>query len=141
MSKTYTIVGAEKVTEQPTLVSWPQASKDVIAEGTEQMSVSDGYHTMDELYEHRYTLYVALAQRVQLDEMVISKTWKSKKNSDGSQWDGWFLLGIGKDPGSQITYHLPMKLWDDCWFADELEVGIWDGHTSVDVLERLKTIL
>lgn len=133
--KTVTIIGADLVKATDALAF---GKKDLVIEGSEQMSISDGYHTIDELYEHRYMLYLALCNIVNT-ESAYGHVWKSKKNSDGSEWDGWFLLGIGKDAGKQVTYHLPIKFWDDV-SCEELPVGIWDGHTSLDVLTRLKTI-
>lgn len=107
--------------------------------------ISDGYHTMAELYEHRHALWIALTRlwsRVALVEPVVTeRCWRSKKHSDGSSFDGWFLLGIGTTPGKQMTYHLPNILWDECSHAETLEQApFFDGHTSVDVLERLRRI-
>lgn len=97
--------------------------------------VSDGYHTFGELYAHRIALFIALARRT-------IYAWRSKAHSDGSIWDGWFILGIYKDAGKQITYHLPMSEWDKCDFAETLEKAPeWDRHTSNDVLERLGNII
>lgn len=108
-------------------------------EGNEGLSVSDGYHTIDELYEHRIVLYIALcaAQRLFTDKEV----WRSKLHSDGSGFEGWFILGIGQKKGSQITYHIPLSYWDQTNFAVTLDQAPeWDGHTSVDVLKRLKVL-
>lgn len=97
--------------------------------------ISDGYHTFDELYEHRITLYMALCQAHFDSGMSI---WRSRLHSDGSSFDGWFILGIGTKPGSQITYHLPLSKWDDCFFAKTRKMAPeWDGHTSADVLKRI----
>lgn len=101
-------------------------------------AISDGYHTFDELYEHRITLYIALCKRL---ENTTLQPWRTKVHSDLSVWDGWFLLGIGTDPGEQITYHLPIEKWEEASFAIELErAPDFDGHTSADVLERLKQL-
>lgn len=102
-------------------------------------AVSDGYHTFGELYDHRCVLYIALCA-------VINKTnyevWRSVKHSDGSQWDGWFVLGINSAPGEQVTYHLPESLWDKCDFAETLKCAPeFDGHTSSDVLQRLNELI
>ncbi len=103
--------------------------------------VSDGYHTFGELYEHRAILYIALLRRLFGDMEYRVSIWKSKRHSDGSQWDGWFLLGTGTIKGTQITYHLPEKYWDDCDFASEVnEAPEFDGHTSDDVLERISKL-
>jgi hypothetical protein len=53
-------------------------------------------------------------------------------------FDGWFVMGIRMMPGNQITYHLPIRLWDRTNFAWTLDKAPeWDGHTSADVIERL----
>lgn len=113
------------------------AMDEVIANGMDGlMQVSDGYHTMDELYDHRITLYIALARVLR-----TYKVWRSKTHSDGSVFEGWFLLGINVDAGKQITYHLPLDRWDECDFAKELDMAPeFDGHTPKDVLERIKKI-
>lgn len=105
--------------------------------------ISDGYHTFGELYEHRIVNYMKVAQliagmtRHDADPIV----WRSKKHSDGSEWEGWFLLGIFKTSGKQITYHLPISKWNECSFAEILDQApVFDGHTSADVLERLKNL-
>lgn len=115
----------------------PLAEK-IRAEG-ENLEVSDGYHTFDELYEHRIALWI----RVCAILPFVLKPWRSKKHSDGELAFGgeWFVLGIGKEAGKQITYHLPIEQWDETDFAETLEVAPeYDGHSSADVLERLKNL-
>lgn len=110
---------------------------------------SDGYHTFKELYDHRITLFIALCKCLHFDENQVeddgsSCVWKSKKHSDGELTFGgtWFVLGINKEAGRQMTYHLPMSEWDNCSFATELETAPeWDGHSSADVLQRLKAVI
>lgn len=104
--------------------------------------ISDGYHTFGELYNHRIELYINLCKMFSADESLFSPiVWRSKKHSDGDEWDGWFILGINVIPGNQITYHLPDSKWDDCSFAIDLEhAPKFDGHTSDDVLQRLKDL-
>lgn len=109
----------------------------------EKGKISDGYHTFDELYEHRIVLYIALALSTQVSDnhSLADQVWRSKKHSDGSEWEGWFLLGIGKDAGTQITYHLPISKWDETNFAEDLDKAPdFDGHTSADVLDRIKKL-
>lgn len=105
--------------------------------------VSDGYHTIQELYDHRIALFIALCRAKTnhfLDGQDVNP-WRSKLHSDGSSIPDWFILGIGRDKGEQITYHLPMSRWDETDFAETLDrAPEWDGHTSADVLERLKTL-
>lgn len=102
----------------------------------------DGYHTFDELYEHRHTLWIALCRTWDTDnESYTHRPWRSKIHSDGSKYEGWFLLGIGKEPKKQISYHLPISKWEETSFAETLDKAPeFDGHTSDDVLERLKKL-
>lgn len=110
-----------------------------------QNCTCDGYHTFDELYDHRITLYIALCRHMHdlyaLENPKKYKMWKSKKHSDGSVWDGWFILGIGTESRYQITYHLPLDRWNETDFVEILESAPeWDGHTSDDVIKRLKEL-
>lgn len=89
---------------------------------------SDGYHTFNELYEHRHLLFSKLAE------------WKSKLHSDGTMFDGWFIAGIGEEEGKQITYHIPMRLWDIFRCKELDKAPKWDGHTPNDVLNRLSKL-
>lgn len=101
--------------------------------------ISDGYHTFGELYEQRATLYIALC-RV-LCETLDRYVWRSTKHSDKTTQEGWFILGINDSKGIQMTYHLPISKWQETEFAKTLDCAPeWDGHTSNDVLERLKKI-
>lgn len=110
---------------------------------TDTGKISDGYHTFDELYEHRQTLWIALC-RLYADKTSRCEdegVWKSKFHSDGSCYPNWFVLGIGKSAGHQITYHVPMDYWDECDFAPEFDKAPdFDGHTSADVLKRIKRL-
>mgnify|MGYP000051723313 CR=1 FL=1 len=106
--------------------------------------ISDSYHTFLDLYTHRIELFIALcyAQEKLINVCRVSNSfvWKSKKHSDGSKWEGWFILGINKEKGKQITYHLPISYWEQCAF-EELEIAPeYDNHTPKDVLERLKSL-
>lgn len=94
---------------------------------------SDGYHSFNELYEHRHALFLALLS------IKATGGWMSKKHDDGSEMDGWFIAGIRLKEGD-ISYHLPMHLWDACvkTGAEVLDKAPkWDGHTSKDVIDRL----
>ncbi len=108
--------------------------------------VSDGYHTFNELYDHRIELFITLCRvihhTVGADGGYLKyKVWRSTTHSDGSQIpDGWFLLGIGKENGQQISYHIPAKRWHDTDFVLREHAPKFDGHTSADVLERLKQL-
>jgi hypothetical protein len=93
--------------------------------------VSDGYHTFDELYEHRFALFLALLRE-------LGTGWRSHLHADGSGYEGWFLVGASL-PTGDITYHLPEREWEQTGWLTTLErAPAWDGHTSADVVERLR---
>jgi hypothetical protein len=104
--------------------------------------LSDGYHTFGELYEHRIVLFMILCRTFSLQHKEDHEVWMTKTHSDGSVWDGWFVLGILRAPGAQMTYHLPMEKWDECSeFAVVRDMAPeFDGHTSDDVLKRVKSL-
>jgi hypothetical protein len=107
----------------------------IAQDGVNTNLISDGYHTFGELYEHRIRLFITLCA---IHPDVV---WKSQSHSDGSFIEGWFVMGIEKEPGRQITYRLPMSYWDECNFCEVLaSAPPFDGHTAADVLERLKNL-
>lgn len=101
--------------------------------------ISDGYHTFGELYEHRNILFLSFLDNCDLNRI---KAWRSQKHHDGSSYDGWFIIGCNLND-QQISYHLPMELWKCCDWLKTYDVAPvpWDGHTSQDVLNRLKGFL
>src|ERR1700683_1017395 len=94
--------------------------------------ISDGYHTFDELYAHRIALWISLCRtKAAITREAWNPVWRTRKHSDGSSIDGWFVLGMFRQPGSQITYHLPDSEWDACVFARTLnQAPEFDGHIS-----------
>lgn len=98
-------------------------------------NMSDGYHTFDELYEHRCLLYL---------------TWLVEEKKYGGQravfykldhFPGWDLVAthIG---GQQVSYHLPLKYRDIVmhYFTPRADLeSVWDGHSSSDVVKRLES--
>lgn len=115
----------------------------------------DGYHTFNDLYDHRITLFIALCRLMvkatnpylteeYKKQLNIQPVWRSKRHSDGELCFGTgnqFVLGIGTEEGKQITYHIPRERWSETDFADTLEKAPeFDHHTSEDVIERLKNL-
>lgn len=96
--------------------------------------VSDGYHTFDELYEHRNTLFIALmATKPEL-------SWWSHQHHDGSMFDGWLIGGMSLPTGT-ITYHMPIAMeplikLTGAKYKDKAPE--WDGHDSDDVVNRIQ---
>lgn len=121
-----------------------QEINDPIKDGDNNI-ISDVYHTYGELHQHRIALFIALCKV--LIEYTGGKysgswdIWKSKKHHDGTEFDGWFIAGIGIEKGDQISYHLPVSKWDETDFIKELDKAPeWDGHTSADVLKRISEL-
>jgi hypothetical protein len=104
----------------------------------ESNDISDGYHTVDELYDHRVILSIGLFSK------YPEYSWVADKHSDGTFFSDWMLLGMSIPDIGQVTYHIPEKYREMC-----RELGIpslniappFDGHSAKDVLKRLKRFL
>jgi hypothetical protein len=102
----------------------------------------DEFHTLEELYEHRLALCVALFNY--LSDLHLSFTAgeapyiiKSRKHNDGSMFDGYFVVMMNS-PEGQISYHYENKHWELFKIpAEECVPWPFDGHTSQDVIKRL----
>ncbi len=92
--------------------------------------VSDGYHTFDELYDHRHLLWINL---LHCNKDQAFKTWL---NQEG-EYLGWFIAGMNTIHG-ELTYHLPMSYWQLLDVTEVERNRDFDGHSSEDVLERLR---
>ena len=96
-------------------------------------STSDGYHTFDELYEHRTVLFSVICNS------HTDLAWKSRHHHDGTMFDDMFIVGI-KTPAGQCTYHCENQYWD-LFRVPELErAPEFDGHTPEDVLVRIQSL-
>jgi hypothetical protein len=97
-------------------------------------NVSDGFHTFNELYEHRCVLFAALMKT------HPDMSWRARKHDDGSCFEGWFIAGMHL-PTGDITYHLPDKMWelfDNAGIETLDKAPLWDKHTSRDVIKRIE---
>lgn len=93
-------------------------------------SISDGYHTFDELYAHRTILFSVICNQ---NKKIA---WKSKRHADGTMFDGMFIAGVNT-PNGQATYHIDLKYWG-IFLVSELDTAPeWDGHMPEDVLKRV----
>lgn len=112
-------------------------------ESKNDIEVSDRYHTMSELYEHRYALFCALVKlydgyKTPLGSNV--RCIKSDIHNDGTKFEGHFIVMMlvkkMDTTVEQISYHLPNSWWDKFNIIVETP-PVWDGHNSKDVIERL----
>ena len=95
--------------------------------------ISDGYHTFDELYFHRMTLFSIICNTYK------DISWKSWKHHDGTMYDDYFIVGVETDEG-QFTYHYHKDYWDKFNVKELPFAPEWDGHTADDIV-RLYSIL
>lgn len=121
------------------------ADVEIIRELNDEIKkLSDGYHTFEELYEHRCLLYIGLITKSSLvyDGYFIRE-----------HYEGWDLLVAELDPiagrdsfngevfdPQQISYHVPARmrpLYEHILDERQSEEHDWDGHTSSDVVKRL----
>lgn len=103
---------------------------------SEIAQISDGDHTFAELYDHRMILTAGLMRsRPDL-------SWRSKLHHDGTMFEGFFIVGMDLPKHGQITYHYPLSGWDLFEWVPKLDrAPEYDGHTSADVLTRLRAWL
>jgi len=100
---------------------------------------SDGYHTFKELYEFRKIYNATLFN--EWHEQGKYYVHKSTKHSDGEDCfgGGWFIV-VATLPTGDISNHYEMKDWD-LFVCETREVAKeWDGHSSLDVLQRLQAL-
>ena len=100
-------------------------------------SVTDGYHTIDELYDHRRALTIALFTAWFEGPPSGLQLMKSKLHTDGTMFDGYFIVVADIPEVGQISYHYEMKYWDKFIIPEVERIPYYDGHTSQDVVERL----
>lgn len=95
--------------------------------------VSDGFHTYDELYDHRMALTAALTAA------VPEISWRSREHHpDGEpMFEGFFIVGITL-PTGVITYHYKFEHWEKFNHVPVIDhAPAWDGHLPKDCIERL----
>lgn len=96
--------------------------------------VSDGYHTFNELYDHRAKLFAVICN------LNRDRAWKSKLHNEGDMYNGMFIVGIDT-PNGQATYHYDIEPYWDLFDIKELErAPKWDGHTPTEAISRILTI-
>ena len=95
---------------------------------------SDGYHTFDELYDHRAKLFSVIVR------CFKDRAWKSKLHHDGTMYDGMFIVGVETSQG-QATYHYDIDPYWDMFDCKELaRAPEWDGHTPEQAISRIASL-
>ena len=98
--------------------------------------LSDGYHTMRELYDYR-AAYNALL----FNEWAASGKYgvvKSKRHADGEPcFGGSHFVVYALTPHGQVTNHCQFKWWDLFNVPEVDRAPEYDGHTPQDSLDLL----
>ena len=97
---------------------------------------SDGYHTMQELYDYRCAYNALLFNEwADLGKYDVHKSWR---HSDGELCfgGGWFVV-CAQTPHGQVTNHYEAKHWELFNVLEQETAAPWDGHTPAVALERL----
>ena len=150
---------AEELSDQLTLSGFRELNFETIQQAIidtpNEHKFSDGYHTFESLYDIRLAYNVALfnewgrqhrpdkSGRMYLSIPVPKyDVHKSTRHHDGELCfgGGWFIV-VANLPSGQISNHYEMKHWD-LFRVPETEKAKyeWDGHTSEDVINRLKSL-
>jgi hypothetical protein len=98
--------------------------------------ISDGYHTFQDLYDHRRALTAVLAAGA----ASAGDSWRSKRHhpEDGPMFDESFIVGLNLPVHGTITYHYNLEHWDDFAAVPELEhAPKWDGAGPDETVSRL----
>lgn len=134
----FRISGARPIDSKYT--GWPEDGDPDYEIEVEGDDVRDEYHSMHELYEHRMALTIALTRQIMNHTYTGSTCYRSKKHSDGSMFDGYFIVII-TSPQGQISYHYKLSHWDkfDHCFTQDI-ASEYDGHKSSDVISRLMSL-
>lgn len=100
---------------------------------------SDGYHTFNELYDFRKEFNALLFN--EWFNQGKYQVHKSKRHSNGEECFGgrWFIV-MATLPTGQISNHYELKDWNLFQCEERKYADLWDGHTTKDVLERLKAL-
>ena len=102
---------------------------------------SDGYHTFGELYEFRKVYNALLFNEWSSNNKYnVYKSRKHHNNEFCFNSDNWFIV-CATLPDGQISNHYEIKDWDLFKIQTKEKAEIFDGHTSNDVILRLKNNL
>lgn len=100
-------------------------------------SVSDGYHTFDELYEYRLLYNAAFFNMLPKDTVHKSKRHHTGEECFGG---GWFIV-MAQLPTGQVSNHYEMKDWDLFDVPEKEIADEWDGHTPAVAARRVREAL
>lgn len=100
--------------------------------------VSDGYHTFGE-YETFRLLYNAAFFNNIANKYNVCKSMKHHNGED--IFGGKYFVVYAELPTGQITNHYELKYWDLFKISEVNKAPSWDGHTTIDVMDRILRFL
>lgn len=102
--------------------------------GRNMKDITDKYHTMEVLYEHRRKMFAIITS-------VFKRfAWKSRTHSDGEVWDGLFIVGVSIPNVGDYSYHYHTEFWDEFDVKELVYAPEYDGHKPEDI-DRLFELL
>lgn len=75
-----------------------------VAEREINGDTSDGYHTFNELYDHRHVLFAMILKQ------HAGAGFRTLRSAEGTAMPGWFIAGLAT-PFGQVSYHYPLTWW------------------------------
>ena len=102
--------------------------------GVEFDDITDGAHTFNDLYHEIMKL------TSKLFNLFPEYAWKTFIHSDGSIWDGYFIVGVSIPEVGDYTYHYQTEFWDEFKVRMIDKAPEYDGHTTLDV-DRLDKLI
>lgn len=114
--------------------------------------ISDGYHTFDDLYNHRMILTAAVCTLLKLENnwertsetSLIGRCYRSWQHhpDDAPIFDGMFIVVIELPRVGQISYHYNAEHWDKFSMCETVQhAPKWDGHTAEDTITRIEDFI
>lgn len=113
------------------------AAIEVLTKALQDGELSDGYHTHNELYEHRMMLSLHAVHAWLAAGYPVVKSWR---HSDGELCfgGGWFIVVAKLPLQGQVSYHYQEEHWGLFDIPEAETPPEYDGHTPADVTHRLK---
>ena len=111
----------------------PLNLRETMKEGYPIGTITDGYHSFDELYEHRNLLFLNFLIHADYREEVTTYY------TEDPNIPGWILVVMKSKKLGQISYHMEEGYSQFLKYITKIpwEQHEWDGHTSQEVIYRL----
>lgn len=99
-------------------------------------TLSDGYHTMSELYDYRRAYNALLFNEWARNETYpVCKSWK---HADGEPcFGGGYFVVYAETPFGQVTNHYRSQHWELFSVPEVAMAPEYDGHTPQVALQRM----